>query len=108
MTRALIALAGGVTVAQLPALALGLGWAGPCSRIWAVSSGAVPHADVAAVEDVVLRMGALAAAHPEIAELDCNPVIAGPGRHAGGRRPGAYRPAASAPALRSSGPLTAL
>jgi acetyl coenzyme A synthetase (ADP forming)-like protein len=38
-----------------------------------------PRADVAAVEDVVLRMSALAAAHPEIAELDCNPVIAGPG-----------------------------
>jgi acetate---CoA ligase (ADP-forming) len=37
-----------------------------------------PHADLAAVEDVVLRMSALAAAHPEIAELDCNPVIAGP------------------------------
>src|SRR3954470_4979365 len=37
-----------------------------------------PRADVAAVEDVVLRMSALAAAHPEIAELDCNPVIAGP------------------------------
>jgi acyl-CoA synthetase (NDP forming) len=37
-----------------------------------------PSADVAAVEDVVLRMAALAAEHPEIAELDCNPVIAGP------------------------------
>jgi acyl-CoA synthetase (NDP forming) len=37
-----------------------------------------PRADLAAVEDVVLRMSALAAAHPEIAELDCNPVIAGP------------------------------
>jgi acetyl coenzyme A synthetase (ADP forming)-like protein len=37
-----------------------------------------PVADLAAVEDVVLRMSALAAAHPEIAELDCNPVIAGP------------------------------
>jgi acetyl coenzyme A synthetase (ADP forming)-like protein len=37
-----------------------------------------PRADVAALEDVVLRMSALAAAHPEIAELDCNPVIAGP------------------------------
>jgi acetyl coenzyme A synthetase (ADP forming)-like protein len=34
--------------------------------------------DVAAVEDVVVRVSALAAAHPEIAELDCNPVIAGP------------------------------
>ena len=25
-----------------------------------------------------MRMSALAAAHPEIAELDCNPVMAGP------------------------------
>jgi acyl-CoA synthetase (NDP forming) len=37
-----------------------------------------PRADLAAVEDVVLRVSALAAAHPEIVELDCNPVIAGP------------------------------
>jgi acetate---CoA ligase (ADP-forming) len=37
-----------------------------------------PHADLAAVEDVVLRMSVLAAEHPEIAECDCNPVIAGP------------------------------
>jgi acetyl coenzyme A synthetase (ADP forming)-like protein len=37
-----------------------------------------PRADLAAVEDVVLRMSALAAAHPQVAELDCNPVIAGP------------------------------
>jgi acyl-CoA synthetase (NDP forming) len=36
-----------------------------------------PRADVAAVEQVVLRIGALAAAHPEVAELDCNPVVAG-------------------------------
>ena len=36
--------------------------------------------DVAAVEDALLRVAALAAAHPEIAELDCNPLIAG---HAG-------------------------
>jgi acyl-CoA synthetase (NDP forming) len=36
-----------------------------------------PIADLAALEDVVLRMSALAAAHPEIAELDCNPVIVG-------------------------------
>ena len=34
------------------------------------------QADIAAVEDVLLRVSALAAAHPEIAELDCNPVIA--------------------------------
>ena len=31
-------------------------------------------ADLAAVEDVLLRVSALAAAHPEIAELDCNPL----------------------------------
>ena len=36
--------------------------------------GAVP-ADVAALEDVVVRVSALAAAHPEIAELDLNPVV---------------------------------
>jgi hypothetical protein len=39
--------------------------------------GAAP-ADLAAVEDVLLRVSALAAAHPEIAELDCNPLHAGP------------------------------
>ena len=37
-----------------------------------------PPADLGAVEDAVLRIGALAAAHPEVAELDCNPVVAGP------------------------------
>ena len=36
--------------------------------------GAVP-ADVAALADVVVRAAALAAAHPEIAELDLNPVV---------------------------------
>jgi acyl-CoA synthetase (NDP forming) len=39
--------------------------------------GAAP-ADLAAVDDVLLRVSALAAAHPEIAELDCNPLHAGP------------------------------
>ena len=34
-----------------------------------------PPADVAALEDVLLRIGALAEAHSEIAEMDCNPVI---------------------------------
>jgi acetate---CoA ligase (ADP-forming) len=33
------------------------------------------RADVAALEDLVARLGALAAAHPEIVELDCNPVM---------------------------------
>lgn len=31
-------------------------------------------ADVAALEDLVLRVGAMADAHPEIVEMDCNPV----------------------------------
>ena len=33
-----------------------------------------PRADVAALEDLLLRISALVEAHPEIAELDCNPV----------------------------------
>jgi acetate---CoA ligase (ADP-forming) len=37
-----------------------------------------PKADLAALEDLLLRIGLLADNHPEIAELDCNPVIAGP------------------------------
>ncbi|HET7119923.1 MAG TPA: GNAT family N-acetyltransferase [Solirubrobacterales bacterium] len=37
-----------------------------------------PPADLAAIEDLVLRVSALATAHAEIAELDLNPVIAGP------------------------------
>jgi acyl-CoA synthetase (NDP forming) len=35
-------------------------------------------ADVAALEDVVVRVGWLAANHPEIAELDLNPVVVSP------------------------------
>jgi acetyl coenzyme A synthetase (ADP forming)-like protein len=38
-----------------------------------------PKVDVAALEDVILRVGLLAAHVPEIAELDCNPVIVTPG-----------------------------
>ncbi|MEO6857319.1 MAG: GNAT family N-acetyltransferase [Solirubrobacteraceae bacterium] len=34
--------------------------------------------DVAAIEDVILRVSAMVEAHPKIAELDCNPLIAGP------------------------------
>jgi acetyl coenzyme A synthetase (ADP forming)-like protein len=37
-----------------------------------------PPADVAAVVDIVVRASALAAAHPAVAELDLNPVIASP------------------------------
>jgi acyl-CoA synthetase (NDP forming) len=39
--------------------------------------GAEP-CDVAAVEDVLLRVSAMVEAHPEITELDCNPLIARP------------------------------
>jgi acetyl coenzyme A synthetase (ADP forming)-like protein len=34
--------------------------------------------DVAAVEDVLLRVSAMVETHPEIVELDCNPLIARP------------------------------
>jgi acyl-CoA synthetase (NDP forming) len=37
-----------------------------------------PRVDVGAAESIVERVAALAAAHPEIAELDCNPVVVGP------------------------------
>jgi acyl-CoA synthetase (NDP forming) len=37
-----------------------------------------PHADLPALHDLLLRVGQLADNHPEIAELDCNPVIASP------------------------------
>ena len=36
--------------------------------------GSLP-CDIAALEDVLLRVSALAENHPEIAEMDCNPVI---------------------------------
>jgi acetate---CoA ligase (ADP-forming) len=37
-----------------------------------------PKADLGALEDVILRVGALVENHPEIAEMDCNPVIVSP------------------------------
>jgi acetyl coenzyme A synthetase (ADP forming)-like protein len=37
-----------------------------------------PRCNLAAIEDVVLRVSAMVEAHPEIVELDCNPLIAGP------------------------------
>ena len=36
-----------------------------------------PRCDLAAIEDVLLRVSAMVEAHPEIVELDCNPLIAG-------------------------------
>jgi acetyl coenzyme A synthetase (ADP forming)-like protein len=37
-----------------------------------------PEVDVAALEDIVIRVGHLADALPEVAEMDCNPVIVSP------------------------------
>jgi acyl-CoA synthetase (NDP forming)/RimJ/RimL family protein N-acetyltransferase len=37
-----------------------------------------PRADVAALEEILVRIAALAAAHPEVVELDCDPVLVGP------------------------------
>ena len=37
-----------------------------------------PKCDLPAVEDVLLRLSALVEAHPEIAELDANPLVAAP------------------------------
>jgi acyl-CoA synthetase (NDP forming) len=37
-----------------------------------------PAADVAALEDVLLRVGALVEGHPEVAEMDLNPVTVSP------------------------------
>jgi hypothetical protein len=50
----------------------------PCEPFRCSTDIAAPPADVAAVEDVLLRVSALAAAHPEIAELDCKALCAGP------------------------------
>jgi acetyl coenzyme A synthetase (ADP forming)-like protein len=35
-----------------------------------------PRCDVESIEDLLLRVGAMVEAHPEIVELDCNPVLA--------------------------------
>ena len=36
-----------------------------------------PRCDLAGIEDVLLRVSAMVEAHPEIVELDCNPLVAG-------------------------------
>lgn len=53
-------------VASLPVLPLLRGWRG------------APPADIPALEETLLRVSALVEAHPEIAELDLNPVIVSP------------------------------
>jgi acyl-CoA synthetase (NDP forming) len=50
---------------------------GKAGRLVAGFRGA-PAADAAALADVLLRLGRLAADLPEIAELDLNPILAGP------------------------------
>jgi acyl-CoA synthetase (NDP forming) len=37
-----------------------------------------PRANVDSVESLLLRLSAMVEAHPEVVEMDCNPVIAGP------------------------------
>jgi acyl-CoA synthetase (NDP forming) len=37
-----------------------------------------PPVDIGAVESLLLRLSAMVEAHPEVAEMDCNPVIVGP------------------------------
>jgi acyl-CoA synthetase (NDP forming) len=37
-----------------------------------------PACDVGAIEDVLLRLSALVETHPEVAELDLNPLVATP------------------------------
>jgi acetate---CoA ligase (ADP-forming) len=37
-----------------------------------------PKCDIAAIEDVLLRVSAMVEAHPEIIELDLNPLVASP------------------------------
>jgi acyl-CoA synthetase (NDP forming) len=51
--------------------------AGKVGRLLAGFRGA-PAADAVAVADLLLRVGRLADKLPELAELDLNPVIAGP------------------------------
>jgi hypothetical protein len=47
-----------------------LGWVG----LAVVGTRGAPRVDVAALEGLLLRVSALVEAHPEVAELDCNPV----------------------------------
>jgi acyl-CoA synthetase (NDP forming)/GNAT superfamily N-acetyltransferase len=49
-------------------------------RAWPLLEGyrGSPPCDVPALEDVLLRLSALVQAHPQVAELDANPVAAGP------------------------------
>jgi acetate---CoA ligase (ADP-forming) len=39
---------------------------------------AAPRTDVASLEQLVLRVSAMVEAHPELVEMDCNPVLVTP------------------------------
>jgi acyl-CoA synthetase (NDP forming)/RimJ/RimL family protein N-acetyltransferase len=43
--------------------------------------GGAPKADIAAVEDLLLRLSALVEEHPEVVELDCRPLFVRPAGH---------------------------
>jgi acyl-CoA synthetase (NDP forming)/RimJ/RimL family protein N-acetyltransferase len=66
-----------------------------------------PPCDVAAVEDVLLRLSAMAEAHEEIVEIEINPLIVSPSGAAAvdvRARIAIAPPATPEPSLRSSGP----
>jgi acetyl coenzyme A synthetase (ADP forming)-like protein len=81
--------AGGVAVELLGDVQVRLAPLGPCAaedmlrrlKTFPLLDGyrGREPADLAALRDLIMRVGALAAAHPAIAELDLNPVIATPG-----------------------------
>jgi acetate---CoA ligase (ADP-forming) len=97
---------GGPTVELLGDVAVGLAPLGRADagrllrslRAFPVLDGyrGAPPADVPALEDVLLRLSALAAAHPEVVEVECDPLLASPsGAAAAGARI-RVRPAAPA------------
>jgi acetyltransferase len=46
------------------------------TRVWQLLQGGKPAADIDAIAEVLIRLGQLAADHPEILELDINPLLA--------------------------------
>jgi len=72
-----VELLGDVQVRLAPVAAAEAGWMIRALRTFPLLDGyrGTPRADVAALEQIVVRAAAMAAAHPEIAELDLNPVV---------------------------------
>ena len=65
-----------------------------------------PPADVGALEDLLVRVAALADAHPEVAELDCDPADRHRGRRGRGRRARARAARPACAAVPGPRPLT--